>query len=119
MGSFTEENYLRQKAHSLCKGLALRLDEFVDEFPAGQPVDLINTVKLFLRQLETDLATTTDLKILRLSCFLIKDLTSTLEWLDNAHTAQTPRAVVQLLNKTSSVLFGKSAAVLVSPSIVY
>lgn len=116
---FTEESYLRQKAQALSKGLGQRLNDFVNEFPAGQPAELIKTVKLFLSQLELEIKSQSDPTILRFSCVLISELSTVLSWLDNAHTAQSPRGVVQCLNHMSEAIFSKAVSVLVSPCTEY
>jgi hypothetical protein len=47
---------------------------------------------------------------------LIDQLSEVLEWLDHAHTAQTPRAYVEILAEISSKLHG-GAAILVTPTV--
>jgi hypothetical protein len=110
-----EGTYLREKADSLQAGLLLRLEEFVEELPTGQSANLIGTIKLFLAQIEAELKTCDDAE-LRFFCPLIDQLSEVLEWLDHAHTAQTPRAYVEILAEISRKLHG-GAAILVTPTV--
>jgi hypothetical protein len=112
---FTEGLYLREKADSLQAGLLLRLEEFVEELPTGQSANLIETIKVFLAQIEAELKTCDDAE-LRFFCPLIDQLSEVLEWLDHAHTAQTPRAYVEILAEISRTLHG-GAAILVTPTV--
>jgi hypothetical protein len=116
MGSFTEEGYLREKARSLRAGLLSRLDEYVEEFPKGQSTDLIQTIHFFLGEIEKEIDACDDRRTLRLFCPLIEKLSEVLEWLDHAHTAQTPRACVELLCEIARRLHG-DADVLVTPTV--
>lgn len=116
--AFDEGNYFREKARGLNGGLLLRLDEFVNEFPAGAPSELIEIIKLFVGAIDVELSRNSDASLLRQYCGLISHLASFLQYLDNAHTAQTPRGLVALLEQTANVLFSKSV-LLVSPSSAY
>lgn len=118
MSEFRESVYLREKALVLTSNLRLRLDEYVHEFPAGEALELIDITKAFLEGIETDLKDTQDPKLLRMFFPLINGLSGILEFLDNAHSAQTPRGLVQLLKSTSRDLLGE-ASLLVSASAVY
>jgi uncharacterized protein YbaR (Trm112 family) len=116
MGNFKEESYLREKARSLQAGLLSRFEEYVEEFPRGQSSDLIETIRFFLAQVEADIAGCNDLKLLRWFCSLIDELSEVLEWLDHAHTAQTPRAYVDVLGEISRQLHD-GAEILVTPTV--
>jgi hypothetical protein len=116
MGIFKEESYLREKARSLQAGLLSRFEEYVEEFPRGQSSDLIDTIRFFLAQVEADISGCTDPKLLRWFCSLIDELSEVLEWLDHAHTAQTPRAYVDVLGEISRLLHN-GAEILVTPTV--
>jgi hypothetical protein len=118
MASFSEEIYLRERVRADCAGLRYRLKEYVSEFPAGTPLDLIEIFELFLTELENGLAPLTDVNQLKSHFHLLGTLAEVLTLLDNAHSAQTPRGLVQLLEKTSSLLF-PSAKLFVAPSADY
>jgi uncharacterized protein YbaR (Trm112 family) len=116
MGDFKEESYLREKARSLQAGLLSRFEEYVEEFPRGQSSNLIETIRFFLAQVEADIAGCSDPKLLRWFCSLIDELSEVLEWLDHAHTAQTPRAYVDVLGEISRQLHD-GAEILVTPTV--
>lgn len=114
---FTEARYLQEKARLLCNGLSSRLDEFVEEFPDGQSSRrLIGTIRVFIADIEDQLAGATEVRLLRWLCSLIDKLAEMLEWLDHAHIAQTPKAYVNILREISGVLF-QNAEILVTPAI--
>lgn len=114
MPAFSEAAYLRERVHSDCAGLRSRLKEYVSEFPAGSPLDLIKVVELFLQELEVGLGSVADVHQLKQHFYVVETLAGILTLLDNAHTAQTPRGLVLLLEKTSSLLF-PNAKLLVAP----
>jgi hypothetical protein len=103
---------------SLINGLRTRLLEFVNEFPAGAPNKLIAVTSDFLTEIEAELTNVTDVNRFRLYFNIIEQLSKTLNWLDNAHSAQTPRALVQILERTFSDLFG-DGSLFVAPSAEY
>lgn len=118
MTSYDEIRYLRSKAHALCEGLRLRLTEFDDDFPAGSPGQLIAITTTFLEKIRDEVEAATDKNILLAFFRLIDTLSSTLDLLDNAHTAQTPRGLVQFLEEIANSLYPGSC-LLVSPSSTY
>jgi hypothetical protein len=122
---FPETTLLREKAHALCTGLFFRLDEFVDDFPTGIPRDLIETVQRLLRELQKIADEEEDAEILFDICDLLEltepqppGLSQALDWLDNAHTAQTPSGLVQLLRAASKHLRVTSCSPLIMSSII-
>jgi hypothetical protein len=115
MSSFQEDTYLREKIRALIFGLISRLDEFVEEFPSDESSKLITAIKVFLVQVEAQLPETSNVELLRWSCRLIDELSEVLEWLDHAHTAQTPRAYVNILTEISENMLD-GAAILVTPT---
>lgn len=118
MASYDEIRYLRSKAHSLCEGLKLRLSEFDDDMPAGSPAELIRITNAFLEKIRDEVEATSDRNILMAFFRLIDTLSGTLDLLDNAHTAQTPRGLVQFLQEIANSLYPGSC-LLVSPSSAY
>jgi hypothetical protein len=118
MASYDEIRYLRSKAHSLCEGLKLRLSEFHDDFPAGSPGELIRITNAFLEKIRDEVETTPDRNVLTAFFRLIDTLSGMLDLLDNAHTAQTPRGLVQFLQEIANNLYPGSC-LLVSPSSAY
>jgi hypothetical protein len=118
MSSYDEIRYLRSKAQSLCEGLKLRLSEFDDDFPAGSPGELIRVTTAFLEKIRDEVEGTSDRNILMAFFRLIDTLSGTLDLLDNAHTAQTPRGLVQFLEQIANSLYPGST-LLVSPSSAY
>jgi len=114
---FTDVDYLREKAGALSAGLISRLEEFVEEFPSGQASSaLVATVKIFISQVDLQIRSTGELRLLRLYCYLLDELAEVLEWLDHAHIAHTPRACVHVLNEMASTLFSDSK-ILVTPTV--
>lgn len=118
MFAFREAVYIRGRVRSLCTGLRERLKEYVFEFPDGSPLDLIRILELFLDEMEASLAATGDINELRFYIPVIQELAGVLTWLDNAHSAQTPRGLVQILDRTSQSLF-QDVKLLVVPSSEY
>lgn len=118
MAAYDEIRYLRSKAHSLCQGLKFRLSEFDEDFPAGSPGELIRITTAFLEKIRDEVEATSDRNILTAFFRLIDTLASTLDLLDNAHTAQTPRGLVQFLEEIAGSLYPGSC-LLVSPSSIY
>lgn len=117
MKPFDEAFFFQEKALALSSGLSLRLSEFVNEFPAGSPHELIRITKGFLTHI--DAALSGPPSPVRFDYFgLIEVLSKALDWLDNAHTAQTPKALVESLEAIASELFSE-AKLLVSPSSEY
>jgi hypothetical protein len=118
---FPETKVLRERAHSLCTGLFFRLDEFVDDFPTGIPRNLIEVVQSLLRELQSIADEEDDPEILWDICSVLEftepeppGLSQSLDWLDNAHTAQTPSGLVQLL-RVASKQMGLPGDFLVAP----
>src|SRR5690348_16107951 len=118
MAHFDETAYFSEKARALSVGLSLRLNEFVNEFPAGSPNDLIRITKAFIVEINSALDSTTNTNILFGFFRTIEALSQALNWLDNAHTAQTPKALVQSLEKIAESLYS-NVSLLVSPSSEY
>jgi hypothetical protein len=102
---FPSEKYLQQRAHALCLGLSYRLEELVNDFPAGTPKVVIEFLQEVLKSLLALVNRTDNPGTLSWICVLIEqDLSGVLTWLDNAHTAQTPRALVRVLQRMAKKL---------------
>ncbi len=88
------------KCHTLLlkEGLLQRIDELsVSDYPATTPNQIICFLQVFLTNIgELIEKAISDDELKSLSA-LIRNLGIFLEWLDNAHTDQTPRGLVQLL----------------------
>jgi hypothetical protein len=79
---------------------------------------LIRITKLFLEKIEVELSKTADKALLMGHIRLVEWLANGLDWLDNAHSAQTPRGLVQFLEEIAETLY-PGALLLVSPSSEY
>lgn len=94
---FVSLDYWRRHTQLLKQGLLQRVDELaVSDYPEATPNKIINFLQTFLREL-TDVIDKATEERLRVLNALIRELGCFLEWLDNAHTEQTPRGLVQLL----------------------
>ncbi len=94
-----ELEYLRQRAHTLSRALFLRLDEYVEDFPTGTPLELIQLFKKITEEADQTILTTTDVDRLGLICRTLNTIaTHAMTLLDHAHTAQTPRGLAQFLD---------------------
>ena len=114
---FPELEYLRQRAVAQCAGLSDRLDELVSDFPGGTPKDFIAALQSVLDELRRVVDGVTDLGVLSWACLLVEqDLSEYLRCLDNAHTAQTPRALVKVLeNAAARLSLPRDTRLLVAP----
>ncbi len=115
---FPEIQYLRERARAQCSGLASRLDELVYDFPGGTPSEFIAVLQVVIAELKQLTDRTSERGILSWICVLVEQyLSEYLTWLDNAHSAQTPRALVRLLEKTATSLnLAPDARLLVAPT---
>src|SRR5690349_17235542 len=99
-------------------GLFFRLDEYAEDFPTGTPRDFIRIIQNLLQEIAQAIDDAEDHRDVLLLCHLIEELTVAIEWVDNAHTAQTPRGLTEFLGDISSTLDSK-AQLFVAPSIEY
>lgn len=84
--------------HSLVGGLLQRVEELsVSDFPADTPNEVIRFLQTFLTELGFVIDKSASQDKLRSFCALVQGLSQSLDWLDNAHTGQTPRGLVQVL----------------------
>jgi hypothetical protein len=95
---FDAAAYWRRHSHSLVGGLLQRVEELsVSDFPADTPNDVIQFLRDFLAELGQLIDKTASQDKLRSFCGLVQQLSQSLDWLDNAHTGQTPRGLVLVL----------------------
>lgn len=97
-------DYWRQHTHLLREGLLQRVDELsVSDYPAATPkqgatpYQVIRFIQDFLAHISLTIDKATSEDRLRMLSALIRQLGVFLDWLDNAHTEQTPRGLAQLL----------------------
>jgi hypothetical protein len=94
---FDRRAYLRVRAHALRAGLVARLDEYAFDFPGGAPKRAIELIKTLLEAIGQEIDQTTDERAIALICGVIRGMGTLLQHFDNAHTAQTPRGLPQML----------------------
>lgn len=95
---FESLEHWRRNTHLLKDGLLHRIDELaVSDFPGATPNQIIGFLQDFLENLTSVIDKAGSEDQLKMLSSLIKQLGIFLEWLDNAHTEQTPRGLVQLL----------------------
>jgi hypothetical protein len=95
---FDAVQHWRRHAHQLREGLLKRVEELsVSDYPEATANRLFNFLIAFLRELGSRIDRTTAEQELRFVSQLIQNLGVYLEWLDNANTSQTPRALAHLL----------------------
>ncbi|WP_125181305.1 hypothetical protein [Thiohalobacter thiocyanaticus] len=91
-------NYWKSYTHQLREGLLQRVDELsVSDYPEATPNQVIHFLQDFLKQLADVIDKAESEERLKMINSLVRGLGVFLEWLDNAHTEQTPRGLVQLL----------------------
>lgn len=95
--SFERRAYLRVRAHSLRAGLLSRLEEYALDFPGGAPRRAIELIKALLAAIGEEIDQTSDERAIGLICRVIRGMGTLLQHFDNAHTAQTPRGLPQML----------------------
>lgn len=95
---FSETYWLKERARMLNAGFFARIDEYAFDFPGDAPAALIDLLKELQAKLALRIEASSNEKLLATIIHLIKSLSANfLEILDNAHTEQTPRALVKLL----------------------
>lgn len=94
---FDRRSYLRVRAQALRAGLLARLDEYAFDFPGGAPKRAIELLKVLLEAIGQEIDQTTDERAMALICGVIRGMGTLLQHFDNAHTAQTPRGLPQML----------------------
>lgn len=95
---FEPLNHWKRHAQQLTHGLLDRVHELsVSDYPEATANELIRFLQEFLSELSAVIEKTNSEDRLRALSLQIKALGEFLGWLDNAHTGQTPRGLVQLL----------------------
>lgn len=90
----------RRRTHQYIEGLLQRVDELsVLDYPATAPHQVIDFLRDILAVIATEVVKAGSEDKLRNLGQLVQHLGIFLEWLDNAHTGQTPRGLVQLLKR--------------------
>ena len=91
-------SHWKRRARVLTEGLLERVDELsVSDFPTATPNQVIKFIQDFLAEILKEIDAAESEPRLRSFCLAVLQLAQSLDWLDNAHTAQTPRGLVQVL----------------------
>ncbi|MDS4025728.1 MAG: hypothetical protein RKO25_01855 [Candidatus Contendobacter sp.] len=102
-------SHLKCHAHILKEGLLQRIDELsVSDYPAKTPSQIIGFLRDFLASLSEVIEKSVSEERLKTLSSLIQKLGIFLEWLDNAHTEQTPRGLVKLLENIIDHMYQNS-----------
>jgi hypothetical protein len=99
-------------------GLFLRLDEYVEDFPAGTPKRLITLLREIVSRVRIAIDLQNDIREIRTTCGVLLTLGEWLRYLDNAHTAESPQGLVQLLERLQEKVYAEGC-VLLSPHTDY
>ena len=114
-----EVNFLKQRAHTLSRALFFRLDEYVEDFPTGEPLHLINLFKRVAVETDETIESTSDINRLVLIGQTLAELSNyAMSLLDHANTAQTPRGLAQMLWELQERIFPGSV-IFVTPLADY
>lgn len=112
--AFDAIKHWQRHAHQLREGLLNRVEELsVSDYPEVTAHQVIRFLLAFYRELEHRINKSGTEAELRFICQLIESHGVFLEWLDNAHTGQTPRALAQLLKVLMDRLEPQSGVVAV------
>lgn len=105
-------SHLKCHAHILKEGLLQRIDELsVSDYPAKTPSQIIGFLRDFLASLSEVIEKSVSEERLKTLGSMIQELGVFLEWLDNAHTEQTPRGLVQLLENIIDRMYPNSRVI--------
>lgn len=110
--AFSAENHWRKRTNQLREGLLKRIEDLSgSDYPEPTAKEIIRFLTLFLTELapSIDMALTED--ELRFISHEIQQQGMFLQWLDNAHTAQSPRALALLLRELMNKRPPESGAV--------
>lgn len=95
---FSPIEHWRRRTRQYVGGLLQRIDELsVSDYPAATPNQVIKFLQDFLDVIDSEIHKATSEDKLRVLSQLTHELGTFVQWLDNAHTGQTPRGPVQLL----------------------
>lgn len=96
--AFSPLEHWRRRTRQYVGGLLQRIDELsVSDYPAATPNQIIKFLQDFLAVINTEIDKAASEDKLRVLSQITQDLGAFVQWLDNAHTRQTPRGLVQLL----------------------
>lgn len=116
---YSELSYLKRRAHTLRCGLHQRLEEIAaGDFPTDTPKLIINLIQNILNGFEQKINDSESAQIIGLICRVIMYYGEFLPFLDHAHTHQTPRGLVCLLDDIITKL-NPEAKLLVWPQSEY
>ena len=95
---FNPLEHWRHRTRQYARGLLQRIDELsVSDYPAATPEQVIKFLQDFIDVIDMEIDKAVNEDKLRVLSHLIQELGAFMQWLDNAHTGQTPRGPVQLL----------------------
>lgn len=95
---FSPLEHWRRRTRQYVAGLLQRIDELsVSDYPAATPNQVITFLQDFLGAIDAEIGKAGSEDKLRVLSQLTQELGTFVQWLDNAHTGQTPRGLVQLL----------------------
>lgn len=97
--AFDRLTHLRKRAHSLRIGLLSRLSEYSSDFPSGTPKAIIQLIKQILTAAVDPIDSAIDERFLEQACRKVQAMGTLLGFFDNAHTAQTPRGLTELVSQ--------------------
>lgn len=118
-GAFDTLGYWRRRTHQLREGLLRRIDDLsASDYPEASASYIIGFLLAFFEELGARIEKANSEQELRFISQLIQTSGIFLQWLDNAHTAQTPRALALLLKALMDRMQPQSV-VLVVPQAEY
>ncbi len=117
--AFTPLEHWRRRTRQYVSGLLQRIDELsVSDYPAQTPAQVIAFLQDFLGVINAEIGKAASQDKLRLLSQITHQLGTFIQWLDNAHTGQTPRGLVQLLKNMMDGL-APGSRVIASPGAEY
>lgn len=98
--AFSPLEHWRRRTRQYTAGLLQRIDELsVSDYPAATPNQIIKFLQDFLGVIDAEIDKAISEDKLRVLSQITQGLGMFVQWLDNAHTGQTPRGLVQLLKE--------------------
>jgi hypothetical protein len=109
---FSPIEHWRHRTRQYVRGLLQRIDELsVSDYPGTTPNQVIKFLQDFLGVIEVEISKAGSEDKLRVLSQLTQKLGEFVQWLDNAHTGQTPRGPVQLLKDMMNGLVPNSRVI--------
>lgn len=116
---FNPLEHWRRRTRQYVRGLLQRIDELsVSDYPAATPNQVIKFLQDFLAVIDGEISKAASEDKLRVLSQLTQGLGAFVQWLDNAHTGQTPRGPVHLLKDMMDGL-APGSRVIASPGADY